>query len=213
MASHSKDTPVRRTRSQKIQHFWDYIFPWCVGLGVCAAVVLYLLLDAFTTTKPDYRIGFVCAETLSDEAVELLEQQAARYGQDWNGDGQVVVQLNQYPLSYTGEYDSPYTQMAGVSMLSSDLQDVDFVCFVVENAEKFIASADTILTLQGTEPTDAAQPLSLPFGELQAFRGLALPAADAQLLAGCRAVITKNPSSSTGRSAEDHALWLALWQG
>ena len=37
--------------------------------------------------------------------------------------------------------------------------------------------------------------------------------ADAQLLADCRAVITKNPSSSTGRSAEDHALWLALWQG
>ncbi|MBQ7860544.1 MAG: hypothetical protein IJ347_10530 [Faecalibacterium sp.] len=214
MTHQSKDAPSLSTRKQKMQHFWDYIFPWCVGIGIALGVVFWLLADAFGTARSDYRIGFVCAATLSDETVELLEAAAAQHGSDLNRDGTVLVELDQYPLSYTGEYDSPYTQMAGVSMLSSDLQDVDFVCFIVENAEKFCQSCDTLLTLQGTAPSgESYEQLSLSYKELTAFQGLPLTAQDAALLENCRVLITKNPSSSTGRTDADHALWLDLLAG
>ena len=211
MAMRSKDAPELKTTQQKMQHFWDYIFPWCVGIGLTLCVVIWLLVDAYGTPHPDYRIGFVCADTLSDETVEVLEEAAAQHGTDQNQDGRVLVQLNQYPLSYTDDYDSPYTQMAGVSMLSSDLQDVDFVCFIVENAEKFCQSCDTLLTLEGTAPTgESAGQLSVPYADLTVFSGLTLDPDDAALLNSCRVVITKNPSSKTGRTEADHALWLAL---
>ncbi len=211
----SRDAPECKTFRQKWQHFMDYIFPWCVGLGILAAVALWLLADALGTEKPDYRIGFVCAQTLTDETVEQLEQAAAQYGADLNRDGRVIVELDQYPLSYTDDYASPYTQMAGVSALSSDLRDVDFVCFIVENPEKFVQSCDTVLTLQGGQPTvgQTAGELTVPWGALAAFAGLDLNETDAALLQGCRVAITSESSASTGRTAEDTALWQALLTG
>jgi len=214
MAYISKDAPTLKTRKQKTQHFWDYIFPWCVGLGIALGVVGWLLWDAYSTPRPDYRLGFICATTLSDETVDLLEAAAAPYGTDLNRDGRVLVELDQYPLSYTGDYESPYTQMAGVSMLSSDLKDVDFVCFIVENADKFLESCDTVLTLQGTKPTGAAgEQYTLPYSALTVFQGLEISPADAALLEGCRVVITQNPSAGGGRTQADHDLWLALQNG
>ena len=199
-----------RTRRRKV--FWDYYLPWILGIALAGGVLLWLLIDAYGSPKPDYRIGYAGAQSLSDEAVAALEAAAERQGEDLNGDGRVLVELDQYLLSYTGDYDSVYTQMAGISALSSDLKDVDFVCFILEDADSFASSSHAMLAPDGSEPAaaDTGSALSVDFASVSALAQADLPAADAAVLADCRVGLVRNPSAKTGRTEADDALWQSL---
>ena len=179
--------------------FLDYTLPRIIAALMVTGVIAWLIADAFSSPKPDYVIGYVGSRRLSDESVHAISQALSAYGEDINGNGEVLVSLNQYLIQYDSTEADPYEQMAGISSLSVDLKELDFVCLIVENADRFIESCDTVLTLSGgkitlqTEITD----VRLPFQASPVLTAVPLPAKDADILRECSIVITEEPGART----------------
>lgn len=84
-----------------------------VGVGV--------VKDVFMKTEPDYQIGYFSDLYLSDTLEAEIEERLSALGEDLNGDGKVVVQLNPYvivpedPLSYTVQISMVGDMSVGLS--------------------------------------------------------------------------------------------------
>lgn len=85
---------------------------------VGAAYVAHGLL---TAVDPDYTVAVVTAEALPDDAVQRLQTALADYADDANGDGAVVVQVNNYTWSANAALTDMNGQMAGATQLNTDL--------------------------------------------------------------------------------------------
>ena len=72
-------------------------------------------------TEPDYQIGYFSDLYLSDTLEAEIEERLSALGEDLNGDGKVVVQLNPYvivpedPLSYTVQISMVGDMSVGLS--------------------------------------------------------------------------------------------------
>lgn len=153
--------PARRyTGREKAANWWHY-YRWPVVIGVVAAALLiWQVVAAVTRVRPDYQIGWVGKASLPQETVDALQDALARFGTDLNGDGQVVVQLNQYTvdLSETDSEADPYNQMAGVTRLSADLSEPGgSYLFLLEDPAGFQATTEALEYTDGTLPEAGAE--------------------------------------------------------
>lgn len=99
------------TKMEKASNWW-YYRKWYVIGGVVIALVLFHLIGTllgFWTTEPDLQIAYIGKYTLPDDVKSALEREFADIAGDYNGDGEVVVQVNQY--SMTGQSDENITQI------------------------------------------------------------------------------------------------------
>ena len=115
------------TRKEKWTNWWDYNLKWVLLIGIAAAFVAYNFIGQyFFVPKPDYNIAVVAPYYLPDDTVTALQTALARYGEDRNGDGKVLVTLNVYTLDYSGEdpqtESAAYLTMAGTTKLATDVQ-------------------------------------------------------------------------------------------
>ena len=101
------EEPKELTPKEKRANWWHYHrIHFVIG-----AVVLLLLAgyikDVFMKVEPDYQIALVGNTYLDAEVQQALEARLAELGEDRDGDGQVIVQLNSYiineedPTAYT----------------------------------------------------------------------------------------------------------------
>ena len=119
------ETPVELTKKQRRQNWWHY-HKWHVGLGIAAlAAAGNLTWHALTQVHPDYQIAYVGACPLSEEGAAAWEECLSALGTDCNGDGRVVVQLNQYPTGRNGG-DPMYAAASNVKLMA-DLDSCE--CF------------------------------------------------------------------------------------
>lgn len=91
-------------------------------------MLVWIIRDMLFRTSPDYQIGYIgMAELPVDTAEALTTALEQNFCTDRNGDGQVVVQLNQYTLDLTFDNQNidPAVQMAGVTQLTADLSSAD----------------------------------------------------------------------------------------
>lgn len=128
------------TKKQRRQNWWHY-HKWHV---LTAAVVLLIGADwayhVLTRTVPDYQIAYVGSAPLDERDKTSWETQMAALGVDCNGDGKVIVQMNQY-LS-TPE-DAMYTAASNVKLLA-DLDGRESYFFLLEDPEKFQADYEIL---------------------------------------------------------------------
>lgn len=89
----SESLPPPNTPKGKWENFW-YHYKW-VTIGVVFAVVAGILLlgQVINKVKPDYTVTFVLEQDLSTPAQQRLKSQLEKLGEDRNGDGQVVVNI------------------------------------------------------------------------------------------------------------------------
>lgn len=129
----------------KLKNFW-YYHKIHTGIVVFIAVVgIYLGAQSLGAPEPDYHIGLISTTPRSDAALAELTDSFAAVGTDRNGDGDVLVQLHNYPVDLAD--DSPN---AGVS-----------------NADKVAAlDADLIGNVSGIFLTEDPQTLQAVTGEL-----------------------------------------------
>lgn len=74
-------------------NFW-YHHKWKVILGgVFLVIGAWLVTQSVTRTKPDYMICMVSMHSISPYADAHLEELLVPYGEDLNGDGKVVVEI------------------------------------------------------------------------------------------------------------------------
>lgn len=92
------------SRKERWANWWDYNLKWVLIFGIAGAFVAYCFIGQyFLTTHPDYNIAVVSPYYLPEATVTALQQQLAAYGEDCNGDGKVVVKLNQYTMAFNSE--------------------------------------------------------------------------------------------------------------
>jgi|GEM_PF-2341680 len=81
------------TFREKLQNFW-YHHKWHTIAGVFAVFVsVVLLVQCMNTPNPDYSIIIAIDKTLPMGYTARLEEAFKPYGEDLNGDGQVIVQF------------------------------------------------------------------------------------------------------------------------
>lgn len=136
------DVPVELTKKQRRRNWWHY-HKWHVGLGVIAiAIVGNLAWHALTQVHPDCQIAYVGAYPLSGEEAAAWEDCLSALGSDCNGDGRVVVRLNQYPTGGSGG-DLMYAAASNVKLMA-DLDACESYFFLLEDPEGFQAAYEVL---------------------------------------------------------------------
>lgn len=121
---------------------WWYYHKWYVIGGVLLfAIAFHLISNAFGWFKktPDLQIAYVGEELLPEETIAAIQQAFSSIAEDYNQDGEILVQLNQYASgSLTGESvdDAQYQQAAELSLIV-DINDCQSYFFLLDNPETF----------------------------------------------------------------------------
>ena len=177
--TYEKPAPPREyTKAEKAGNWWAY-HKWYVIIGVLiAAMLVWIIRDMLFRTSPDCQIGYIgMAELPVDTAEALTTALEQNFCTDRNGDGQVVVQLNQYTLDLTFDNQNidPAVQMAGVTQLTADLSSADgSYIFLMEDPQAFVEYTGALQYLDGTLPDPDADPATLDWTKM-VYRWTACP--------------------------------------
>lgn len=152
------DQPVELTPRQKRANWW-YYHKWYVLLGVgLLALGTYLgaRVLGIGQVRPDYQVAYVGSDALPEETAAALESALANLGTDCNGDGQVVVQLNQYVMGDSSGEGAVYAY-AGSTKLMADLDACESYFFLLEDPEAFQENYQVLRRLDGSLPEETDQ--------------------------------------------------------
>lgn len=158
---------------------WWYYHKWQVaGAAALLALLLNWLWDALGIFEktPDYQIAYVGKELLSPETAEAIEESFAAVSKDFNGDGEVLVELRQYlsiDQSQAGEID--YEGYASDVSLVGDISNCESYFFIMDDPgllqERFhiLASTDGGCPTKGDDSVDGKV---ISWEDCQIFRQL-----------------------------------------
>ena len=145
------------SRKERWANWWDYNLKWVLIFGIAGAFVAYCFIGQyFLTTHPDYNVAVVSPYYLPEATVTALQEQLAAYGEDCNGDGKVVVKLNQYTMAFNSEDSDAYLDMAGTTKLSTDIQSSLSSIFILYDPAGFQQTTGTLRYLDGHLPKSDA---------------------------------------------------------
>lgn len=159
---HPIKTKEQSRRSQnRWYHFknWWHYHKWYVLCGITVFLITANLVGnalGITGSKPDYQIAYVGKDPLPQDTVSTLEEAFASISSDFNGDGKVLVQLNQYtsPDSDTNA-DASYYQYAAEVTLIGDITDCESYFFLLEDPEVFQKEYQVLACPDGSCPKEA----------------------------------------------------------
>ena len=147
------DVKRELTPAEKRKNWW-YYHKW----HVVAAVILLLIAADLVwgimgrgQPQPDYQIAYVGAGTLPDDTAAAIERCFAELGEDLNGDGQVLVHLQQYVSDPDGD---PTSLVAASVQLMADIMEQESFFFLLEDPESFQVQYNTLSHVDGTLPEE-----------------------------------------------------------
>ena len=136
-AAPEKPLTAQEQKKRSRANWWYY--NW--GIVAVAAMVIvgvaYVAHGLLTTADPDYTVAVVTAEALPDEAVQRLQTALADYAEDANGDGAVIVQVNNYTWSADAALTDMIGQMAGATQMNTDLANGESKIWILDDPEGF----------------------------------------------------------------------------
>ena len=153
LARDEKPEPKRELTPKEKRKNWWYYHKWHVV--VCVLAVLFLAAMAWDiianrSQEPDYQVAHVGSTYLPDDTVTALQNALADLGEDLNGDGQVLVRVNEYLI------DDEMTGYAGQVQLSVDISDYDSFIFLMEDPARFQEQFELLAYPDGTVPEEGA---------------------------------------------------------
>lgn len=163
------------TPAQRRKNWWHY-HKWHVALSVVlvgAAASLTAHALGVGRTEADYQVAYVGQSPLPGDTSAAIERAFASLGEDLNGDGQITVQLNQYPAAGA----DPGMAVSGETALLGDLLECESYFFLLEDPAWFQASYHSLCRLDGSLPEDgdhSAEGTCLPWAECPRLAGMEL---------------------------------------
>lgn len=118
-------------------NWWYYNWGMVAVAAMVVVGVVYVAHGLLTTVDSDYTVAVVTAEALPDDAVQRLQTALAGYADDANGDGAVVVQVNNYTWSANASLTDMNGQMAGATQMNTDLSSGESKIWILEDPEGF----------------------------------------------------------------------------
>ena len=169
MARHIKDAEAGRplgglrreyTRKDKAVNWWDYHKWWVYGGVIALILVGWMVHDLFFQAKPDYYVSYVVRQELPDETAYRLERALEELCGDRNGDGRVLVQVDQYILTFD-EQDTAlndYYMTNSINQMLVSVANSEGSCiYILEDPAGFQAKTGALQYLDGTLPPDGAE--------------------------------------------------------
>lgn len=144
---------VELTQEERRKNWWHY-HKWHVAIGLSLTLLaVYLLCQALGVGQiiPDYQIAYVGTDALPEDTAAAIETQFAALGEDLNGDGKVVVRLNQYASA--GSADVQVSAAASVTLMA-DLLECESYFFLLEDPERFQQDYHVLRRLDGSQQED-----------------------------------------------------------
>lgn len=121
---------------------WWYYHKWYVICGVLLCfIVLHLTGNAlgWFSKSPDLQIAYIGEASLPEETVDAVEKAFSSLAGDYNSDGEVLVQVNQYVSGSFEDTDAEaaqYRQAAEIGIIA-DINDCESYFFLLDNPEDF----------------------------------------------------------------------------
>lgn len=196
------------TPAQRLGSWWHY-HKWLVLLAAALLVIGGVLFAGWLDqTQPDLRVGYIAVQAMDQDAAARLQTALESLCEDSNGDGQVLVTLEQYIVSFHGTATDANTQMAGMARLSADLRAADGpAIFLLDDPAGLQRSIGALQYLDGTQPPE--QP---PY-DAQNWRQMVYDGQDCRLLAdilNAQLYLARRAESLAPATAASEALWQAL---
>ena len=139
---------------------WWYYYKWYVLLGLLLLVILlHRMSSAFGwfSREPDLQIAYIGKTSLPDDTAKAVVQSFTDLVSDYNKDGSILVQLNQYVSgsdASSGD-DSFYYQYASEIEIIGDINDCESYLFHLEDPLDFQRRFQILATPDGNCPEDA----------------------------------------------------------
>ena len=137
---------------------WWYYHKWYVIIGVVLlGVAIDLIGNALGlfTKDPDLQIAYVGKTPLTQDAISALRQAFTSLAGDYNHDGEIIVQINQYfNDSSTTDVDTAYYQYASEITLIGDISDCESYFFLMEDPLDFQRQYQLLALPDGSCPDE-----------------------------------------------------------
>ena len=223
------EPPAKRTAAEKRKNWWHY-HKWHILLGGVLALVLADIgwhALGIGETVPDYQIAYVGTNPLPSDTAKAVEAAFAALGADANGDGKVVVKLNQYARAGGDSADAASYAAAAEVRLLGDIEKCDSFFFLLEDFETFQTDYDVLSRLDGSQPDSGENTeLALRWGDCPALSAFDLGEYSENLLgqtvSGSSRELVENlylarrgvrAGRTSGDSEACEALWKDLMEG
>lgn len=122
-------------KRRRAANWWYYHWGMVAAGALVLAGVLYVGHTLLTAVDPDESIAIVTAEALPDETLSALQQSLAACAQDRNGDGRVVVEVNNYTWAAAPDAMQTDAQTAGAVRINTDLvQNISSIWLIEDPA-------------------------------------------------------------------------------
>lgn len=138
---------------------WWYYYKWYVIIGVVLLGIAVNLIGnalGFFTKSPDLQIAYIGKAPLPQDTAMSIQQAFTALAGDFNGDGEVIVQVNQYVRnSNTTDVDTARYQYASEITLIGDISDCESYFFLMENPQDFQREFQLLALPDGSCPDEA----------------------------------------------------------
>lgn len=138
---------------------WWYYYKWYVVCGVLLLCIsIDLIGNAFGWFKksPDIQIAYVGETRLPEETSAALEEVFASLAEDYNHDGEILVQINQFISGDPDNTDPDAASYRQASMITlmGDINDCESYFFLMENPDDIQKEFQVLAMPDGSCPGD-----------------------------------------------------------
>lgn len=119
---------------------WWYYHKWYV---ICGILILFICIDlaknafGWFEKTPDIQIAYVGESLLPTDTVEAVQDVFSSLVKDYNHDGEIIVQVNQFIDGTPKDAETAEYQQASELKLIGDINDCESYFFLLENPDDF----------------------------------------------------------------------------
>lgn len=138
---------------------WWYYHKWYVIIGIILLLIICDLIGnalGIFEKSPDLQIAYVGKVPLPSDTSDALQRVFTSLITDFNHDGEVIVQINQYiDGNDNKDVDTAYYQYASEITLIGDISDCESYLFLLEDPEDFQRTYQLLATADGGCPDES----------------------------------------------------------
>lgn len=134
-AQDGRPLTAAQQKKRRAANWWYYHWGMVAAVALVVAGAVYVGHTLLTTVDPDESVAIVTAQAVPDGTLTALQEALAACSTDRNGDGRVVVEVNNYTWSAAPDALQADAQTAGAVRINADLsQDRSAIWFVEDPA-------------------------------------------------------------------------------
>lgn len=137
---------------------WWYYYKWYVICGILLVGIVINVVGSslgLWTKSPDFQVAYIGKTALPQDTVSALEQAFASIASDFNGDGEIIMQINQYINGFRStDPDMVSYAHASEITLIGDISDCDSYFFLMDDPDGFQRDFQLLASPDGSCPDD-----------------------------------------------------------